>query len=479
MTPIYHILDLWGYNNITGKFRNQLWESGEKNLHDKINAVIEKQKSASEKFDEATKPNIPAAPFVTDTNAWTKLGLKVALKEAIRQGVDRIAWTTGEQQNERYDLSKQIDKLDVVNKNGVYNVYAYKGDDVVIDQTVNNESELEGLVGKELAQKAVKDTSGDYEYKVGSIGRFQEYQRELQESYGNADVNSLERYLSSQKTTEESKKYFRLMEDANVEHDAKNIQYKGRKATYSGIDLRVGGKGMIGFYGSPKESKLGIVGNIAKSLFKQEPKAIDLGHPLRPDKIIQEEKNIFTKGTYKILGQDGEAIEQGFDSYDKAYTRFSELMRNRATALQQAQHSIYITPALKAEVQKGLPLFQKEGKTAKGAVETLANGRKIIHALQSPDFSTMVHEIAHVFSVDLTEQERNTVNSWAGTKTWNSKTDEVFARGFERYMRIGKAPNAALQNIFEKAKQWLTAIYRRLKGSSIAKNINPDIKENI
>ena len=55
--------------------------------------------------------NVPQSPFVTDTNAWTKLGLKVALKEAVAQGAERIAWTTGEQQNERYDLSKEIDNI--------------------------------------------------------------------------------------------------------------------------------------------------------------------------------------------------------------------------------------------------------------------------------------------------------------------------------------------------------------------------------
>ena len=54
---------------------------------------------------------VPQAPFVTDTNAWTKLGLKTALKEAVKQGTERIAWTTGEQQNDRYDLSKEIDKI--------------------------------------------------------------------------------------------------------------------------------------------------------------------------------------------------------------------------------------------------------------------------------------------------------------------------------------------------------------------------------
>ena len=51
-----------------------------------------------------------------DTNAWTKLGLKVALKEAVAQGADKISWTTGEQQNERYDLSKQVDDVWVSQK---------------------------------------------------------------------------------------------------------------------------------------------------------------------------------------------------------------------------------------------------------------------------------------------------------------------------------------------------------------------------
>ena len=62
-----------------------------------------------------------------DTNAWTKLGLKVALKEAVKEGADKIAWTTGEQQNGRYDLSKQVDTIDAKrNKDGTYEVQADK-----------------------------------------------------------------------------------------------------------------------------------------------------------------------------------------------------------------------------------------------------------------------------------------------------------------------------------------------------------------
>ena len=39
--------------------------------------------------------------------------MKAALKEAVAQGADKISWTTGEQQNDRYDLSKQVDTIDV------------------------------------------------------------------------------------------------------------------------------------------------------------------------------------------------------------------------------------------------------------------------------------------------------------------------------------------------------------------------------
>ena len=76
--------------------------------------AIEKQKEGSAAkplLEENTKGGtIQQAPFVTDTNAWTKLGLKTALKEAVKQGAERIAWTTGEQQNDRYDKNRTTAK---------------------------------------------------------------------------------------------------------------------------------------------------------------------------------------------------------------------------------------------------------------------------------------------------------------------------------------------------------------------------------
>ncbi|MGN6266431.1 MAG: LPD38 domain-containing protein, partial [Ginsengibacter sp.] len=111
----------------------------------------------------------------------------------------------------------------------------------------------------------------------------------------------------------------------------------------------------------------------------------------------------------------------------------------------------------------------------KGAVETLANGRKIIHALDAPDFSTAVHELAHVFEDELTAKERKVITDFSRQKEWNTNTSEAFARGFERYLKGGNSPTSELRAIFQKAKEWLTDIYNKLKQGSI--KITPDVKE--
>lgn len=45
---------------------------------------------------------IPLAPFVTKTESWAGLAMKRMLRYAAEKGYDRLAWTTGEQQIERY-----------------------------------------------------------------------------------------------------------------------------------------------------------------------------------------------------------------------------------------------------------------------------------------------------------------------------------------------------------------------------------------
>ncbi len=98
---------------------------------------------------------VPDAPFKDD---WYQLALKRAIKEAIDGGYDRVALPTGARVAERFDLSKQIDRIDY-NKNddGTYSMSAIKGGKEVFSKERLDENELSGLVGKDVAKKIVGD----------------------------------------------------------------------------------------------------------------------------------------------------------------------------------------------------------------------------------------------------------------------------------------------------------------------------------
>ena len=95
---------------------------------------------------------VPRAPFLEDTNQWANLSLKRMIRWAADNDFDSIAWTTGKQQAERYDLSKQIDSLHYEPESK--KLYAYRKDDYepVIREIVEPEK-LSDYIGKEASKK--------------------------------------------------------------------------------------------------------------------------------------------------------------------------------------------------------------------------------------------------------------------------------------------------------------------------------------
>ena len=82
-------------------------------------AANEAFKAADHALREArmnNRSNIPPAPYVTNTAAWTDLALKRAFKEAAEGGYDKIVWTPGVEQAKRYGL---VDKK----REGMMNYY--------------------------------------------------------------------------------------------------------------------------------------------------------------------------------------------------------------------------------------------------------------------------------------------------------------------------------------------------------------------
>ena len=108
-------------------------------------------------------------------------------------------------------------------------------------------------------------------------------------------------------------------------------------------------------------------------------------------------------------------------------------------------------------------------------------GRAIISAFEAADVSTPAHELAHMFRQDLErfgqKELLKAAEKWAGVKDgkWTREQEEKFARAFERYLREGKAPTRELKGVFARFRDWLTNIYRTLKGSPLDVRLSPEI----
>lgn len=158
---------------------------------------------------------VPDMPF-KKTDQWTRLSLRYALKYASENGYDKMVWTTGEQQAERYDLSKSIDEISAYGDKGIYELHITPKEGKMIGYTNTPESKLEDYVGKELARK--------------------------------------------------------IIEHQNSEDGKKN------PARFEGLDLKVGGEGMKGFYDN-------IIPKNVKDLTKQETRITELSDGLKVHSI--------------------------------------------------------------------------------------------------------------------------------------------------------------------------------------------------
>lgn len=117
-------------------------------------------------------------------------------------------------------------------------------------------------------------------------------------------------------------------------------------------------------------------------------------------------------------------------------------------------------------------------KEIKGAIEFKELSgyvKRLIYVSEKADFSTVVHEVAHGARMSLEGellQKAEKAFDVEGGK-WTRSQDEAFARSFEQYLREGKAPNAELQSVFQKAAEFLARIYKSLKEII---HINDDVR---
>lgn len=151
---------------------------------------------ASNKLNDYPLGNVPDAPFEKN---WHELAMKRMLRYAAENGYDKIAWTKGDQQAERYNLAA----------------------------VVNNIAYVELPNGEIDARAYFKD--GGYEF-LGSTWK------EVEESVGK---DMARRMQQGESTRTDTKEWGRDKDDEPIFYDYKVIEGDG---------LRIGGEGMKGFY---------------------------------------------------------------------------------------------------------------------------------------------------------------------------------------------------------------------------------------
>jgi hypothetical protein len=198
---------------------------------------------------------VPDAPFKT---TWPELAMKRIIREAAEKGYDKVAWTPGSVQADRYDLSKHVDTLHYYPEDH-YLVYKRKGDAGWDDVKNIPPAKLADHIGKDAAEK--------------------------------------------------------LLATPLEEHSGDKL---GLRHVMSGVDLKVGGEGMKGFY----------------------------------DEILPATVN-------RLVKKHGGRVMQSD-------------MTAATAASPERVHTLDITPSLRAAAMKGFPLFTAGGVAATGMMGDLA-----------------------------------------------------------------------------------------------------------
>lgn len=135
-------------------------EQAAKDTVARLNETLPKELPGAYTIEKSMAGRTLDAPF---KKSWPIMAMKRAVRWAVSNGFDKVAWTTGQQQADRYDLSTRIETLSYTSYgDGTYEFGAFRPGDTeayIIESNLSAD-DLERYLGKEIAQKII-DGQGD------------------------------------------------------------------------------------------------------------------------------------------------------------------------------------------------------------------------------------------------------------------------------------------------------------------------------
>lgn len=242
----------------------------------------------------------------------------------------------------------------------------------------------------------------------------------------------------------------------------------------------------------PQETFDTIIANFLQDDNKDADLSTNAGHKIYSVQMLELKKSAGTLPRSAVKRSSATAdfsaisIAELADKYNPLFERVDENGEPMASSLAQN-------------------FSQEEKRTSQGEIAMQPDGKRLIRLFRTADESTFLHEMGHLFLMDLdvlakiddvSAKDLATVNEWAAWKEGAAKeyadTDwadefrdheaailaalasgdalriarakevwrhERFARGFELYLREGKAPSVGLRGVFRKFRMFLRKVY--------------------
>lgn len=256
-------------------------------------AFKEKENLFKQKYKDFSS-QAPDAPF---KDTWYQLALKRLTKYAADNGYERIGLTTGRQQAERFDLSKQLSRVGY--RDG--RLQGYDNDGALVMSKSIEPKELPDYVGKELGQKIAANAEKDAEIRTA-------LRQAIKDDLPEEQIDALRNQLNA------------IPEE------------------YSGLDLQVGGEGMKKYYDEIYPKFLDKYGK--KYGAKVGETSINTGKVQSKDELAAQ---VYGRGeTYRNLPSE---LKRKID------VMFRDMARDEPIRY------LDITPQMKEGTSKGQPLF--------------------------------------------------------------------------------------------------------------------------
>lgn len=220
---------------------------------------------------------------------------------------------------------------------------------------------------------------------------------------------------------------------------------------------------------------------------------------------------IFARGDYDLKDTPLKGLENIADRWGRNPNKMNEVIKTNDNTVYQTGESSEGEPNLETEAVQGQG-EDRINSIPKGAYSPQMN---VIYLFENADASTFMHESSHFFKKQLkyfagksekSAQLLKAVEDWENSEfdrqfvidekdgdfrvldkngiiihegfksadlARNYAKEELFARGFEQFLREGKAPSNYLKRVFDMFLNWLRRIYTTAKEMRV--KINKDI----